>query len=203
MAGSCVPVVAAAGWWSCFNRPQFPNQRAGNHHLCKASVAEGHSDYQAQDDGWPEQHVDAQANKQARNETTCVVIGVVWRGGWRAVGPPIADSAAGAPCERGRAWCGCGCGHAAGCRAAGAEVKWGRQLGGQAWHGPRAHLYARQQPTHLAGICLNAHAAKTRRSLSGARRRQPCQRGSRNRNQRPQHALGHSAAFLFARGRSH
>jgi hypothetical protein len=43
-------------------------------------VAEGHSDYQAQDDRWPEQHVDAQADKQARDEATCVVVGVVWRG---------------------------------------------------------------------------------------------------------------------------
>jgi len=48
--------------WLCFNRPQFPNQRGDDD---QDLVAEGDSEDQEQDDGWPEQHVDAEADKQA------------------------------------------------------------------------------------------------------------------------------------------
>jgi hypothetical protein len=67
-------------------------------------VAEGDGEDQEQHDGWPEQHVDAHADKQTRNEATYVVVGVLRRGGWRAVGPPVANGAACAPSERGRPW---------------------------------------------------------------------------------------------------
>jgi hypothetical protein len=33
-------------------------------------VAESDDEYQEQDDGWPEQHVDADFDKQARDEAT-------------------------------------------------------------------------------------------------------------------------------------
>ena len=46
----------------------------------KFLVAEGDGEYQEQDDSWPEQYVDAEADKQAGYQTAYVVVGVTWRG---------------------------------------------------------------------------------------------------------------------------
>jgi hypothetical protein len=43
-------------------------------------VTEGNGEDQEQDNGWPEQYVDAQADKQASDQAAYVVVGVTWRG---------------------------------------------------------------------------------------------------------------------------